>query len=99
MFWHVADTDCRYYLPGLGLESRPRAGDLATELAECAAHVGRVVGAMPLDRAARSGDEHWTSTKVLRRLAWHERSELRAMRELAVINAKLVGSDFRLPPS
>lgn len=99
MFWHIADTDCRYYLPGLGLKSRPRAADLATELAECAAHVGRVVDTMPLDLAAGFGDEQWTSTKVLRRLAWHERGELRAMRDLAVANAKLVGLDFRLPPS
>jgi hypothetical protein len=97
MFWHVADADCRYYLGGLGLETRPRAADLATEMIECTAHVRRVVGAMPLDRAARDDQGHWTSTKVLRRLAWHERSELRAMRDLAVANAALLGWHFRLP--
>jgi hypothetical protein len=42
-------------------------------------------------------DEAWTSTKALLRLAWHERGELRAMRELAVTNAALLGLRFQLP--
>jgi len=97
MVWHVTDTDCRYYLDGLGLESRPRAADLDTELRECAAHVRRVVEAMPLDAVRCHGDEVWTSTKVLRRLAWHERAELRAMRDLASANADALGMSFDLP--
>jgi hypothetical protein len=74
---HIADTESRYYLPLLGLPSRPRAYDLVTELEESAAHVRRVVSGMAPDLATAS-DEHgsWTSVKVLRRLAWHERGEL-----------------------
>jgi len=100
MFWHVCDTDCRYYLDGLGLPRRERAADLDTELAECAAHVRQVVGAMPLDLASRYDAEEWTSRKVLRRLAWHERGELVAMRELAVSLARSRGRplDWAQPP-
>ena len=99
MFWHVADTECRYYLPGLGLPSRPRADDLDTELDACAAHVRAVVLDMPDHLVHRHRAEEWTSTKVLRRLAWHERGELRAMRELAVANAALLGLRLQLPAS
>lgn len=98
MFWHVADTECRYYFPGLGLPSRPRADDLDTELDACATHVRATVVDMPGARVHRHRDEEWTSTKVLRRLAWHERGELRAMRDLAVTNAKLLGLRLQLPP-
>jgi hypothetical protein len=94
MLWHVCDTDCRYYPDGLGLPRRERAADLDTELAECAAHVRRVVETMPLDLANRYGAEEWTSRKVLRRLAWHERGELVAMRGLALSLARSRG----LPP-
>lgn len=78
--WHIADTESRYYLPLLGLPSRPRADDLVTELEESGAHVRRVVSAMAPDLAADS-DVHgaWTSVKVLRRLAWHERGELEVL--------------------
>ncbi len=74
---HIADTESRYYLPLLGLPSRPRADDLVTELEESGAHVRCVVSRMVPDLASAS-DEHgsWTSVKVLRRLAWHERGEL-----------------------
>jgi|GEM_PF-1794387 len=99
MFWHIADTECRYYFPGLGLSSRPRAGDLDTELDACAAHVRAAVLDMPGDLVHRRRDAEWTSTKVLRRLAWHERSELRAMRDLAVANADLLGLRLQLPTS
>jgi hypothetical protein len=97
MLWHVADTECRYYFPGLGLPSRPRAGDLDTELDACAAHVRAAVLEIPDDLVHRQRDEEWTSTKVLRRLAWHERGELRAMRDLAVTNADLLGLRLQLP--
>jgi hypothetical protein len=97
MFWHVADTECRYYFPGLGLPYRPRADDLDTELKACAAHVRATVVGMADDLVYHHGDEEWTSTKVLRRLAWHERGELMAMRDLARANAELLGLRLELP--
>jgi hypothetical protein len=99
MFWHVADTECRYYFPGLGRPARPRADDLDTELDACASHVRSTVVDMAGDIVRRHRGEAWTSTKALRRLAWHERGELRAMRELAVTNAALLGLRFQLPTS
>jgi hypothetical protein len=77
---HIADTESRYYLPLLGLPARERASDLLTELEESGAHVRRVVARMEPDLAATSvRDGSWTSVKVLRRLAWHERGELEVM--------------------
>lgn len=97
MFWHVADTECRYYFPGLGLPYRPRADGLDTELEACAAHVRATVIGLPDDLVHHHQGEEWTSTKVLRRLAWHERGELVAMRELARANAELLGLRLELP--
>jgi hypothetical protein len=81
MAWHIADTESRYYLPSLGLPSRPRAEHLDIELIESRTHVAYAVDTMAPDMVSRDG--RWTTTKVLRRLAWHERSELRAMRDMA----------------
>jgi hypothetical protein len=80
---HIADTESRYYLPLLGLPARERASDLVTELEESGAHVRRVVAQMAPDLAATS-DRHgsWTTVKVLRRLAWHERGELDVLTRL-----------------
>ena len=81
--WHVADTESRYYLPVLGLPTRPRAQDLVTELEESAAHVRQAVVTMAPD--LRTDDPRhgaWTSTKVLRRLAWHEAGELAVLERL-----------------
>lgn len=80
---HIADTESRYYLPLLGLPARERASDLVTELEESGAHVRRVVARMAPDLAA-SSDRHgsWTTVKVLRRLAWHERGELEVLARL-----------------
>jgi len=80
---HTADTESRYYLPLLGLPARERASDLVTELEESGAHVRRVVSRMEPDLASTS-DRHgsWTSVKVLRRLAWHERGELEVLARL-----------------
>lgn len=80
---HIADTESRYYLPLLGLPARERASDLVTELEESGAHVRRVVSRMEPDLASTS-DRHgsWTSVKVLRRLAWHERGELEVLARL-----------------
>jgi hypothetical protein len=40
------------------------------------------VAALPPDLMVRDRGEEWTTVKLLRRLAWHERSELRVMRRL-----------------
>ena len=80
---HIADTESRQYLPLLGLPARERASDLVTELEESGAHVRRVVAQMAPDLAS-SSDRHgsWTTVKVLRRLAWHERGELDVLARL-----------------
>jgi uncharacterized damage-inducible protein DinB len=83
MAWHVADTESRYYLPALGLPSRPREDDLLRELRRSALHVHAAVTSVDPARVQRSRGEVWTTTKLLRRLAWHERGELVAMRQLA----------------
>jgi hypothetical protein len=80
---HIADTESRYYLPMLGLPSRDRASDLVTELEESGEHVRRVVSQMALHLELSSDrNGSWTSTKVLRRLAWHERGELEVLDRL-----------------
>lgn len=83
MAWHVADTESRYYLPALGLPARPREGDLLTELQRSAEHVRMAVTNVAPALVRRSGGEVWTTTKLLRRLAWHERGELVVMQRLA----------------
>jgi hypothetical protein len=83
MAWHVADTESRYYLPGLGLPARPREGDLLEELRRSGEHVRAVVATVAPALVREAPGQVWTTTKVLRRLAWHERSELRTMRLLA----------------
>lgn len=82
MGWHIADTESRYYLPSLGVPSSPPADDLIEELRQSLGHTLNAIGALPADKYVDTGDEEWTTTKLLRRLAWHERSELVAMREL-----------------
>jgi hypothetical protein len=83
MAWHLADTESRYYLPSLGLPARPRLPDLVDELVASADHVRRVVRTVPPDLHRADRGEVWTTTKVLRRLAWHEPSELLTMHALA----------------
>lgn len=73
--WHVADTESRHYLGLLGLGSREPLGSLRAELAESAAWVQERLRTMPRDARAEVSGEVWTSVKVLRRLAWHERVE------------------------
>ncbi|GAA4214153.1 hypothetical protein [Actinocatenispora rupis] len=82
MAWHLADTESRYYLPSLGLPARDPEPDLLAELRASARHVREVVATMPADLVRRADGEVWTTVKVLRRLAWHERSELRTMHHL-----------------
>lgn len=79
---HIADTESRSYLPALGLPGRPRVPDLKAELAASAAHVRATVLAMPRDAVRQADGERWTSVKLLRRLAWHERGEVAAMAAL-----------------
>ncbi|WP_120006113.1 hypothetical protein [Nesterenkonia muleiensis] len=79
--WHIADTESRYYLPSLGLPSKPRAQDLVTELRDSAEHVRKTLRAMPRNLSRNNDGEAWTSTKLLRRLAWHEPGELAAIRQ------------------
>lgn len=81
--WHIADTESRYYLPSLGLPSRPREADLRAELTVSAEHLQSVLSDLPVEPLVKElGGEVWTSVKLLRRLAWHERSELRVLRQL-----------------
>lgn len=82
MGWHIADTESRYYLPCLGLGYRERADGLSAELERSAEHVRTVIEAMPPDLCVEGEQGCWTSVKVLRRLAWHERGELVAMRTM-----------------
>jgi hypothetical protein len=79
----VADTESRYYLPRLGLPSRPREADLLVELRRSAAHVQATISSVAPALLRHSDGEVWTTTKLLRRLAWHERGELVVMRQLA----------------
>jgi hypothetical protein len=81
--WHIADTESRYYLPCLGLPSRPRAANLLGELEQSARHVSDTLAALPPDLVRRDGGTVWTSVKLLRRLAWHEAGELAVMQDLA----------------
>jgi hypothetical protein len=83
MAWHVVNTESRYYLPRLGLPYREAEPDLVAELHASADHVRHAVATMPADLVNHHGGETWTTTKVLRRLAWHERSELVTMHHLA----------------
>lgn len=76
------NTESSYYLPNLDLGYRERAADLFEELELSAEQVQRVVEVMPADLVVEGTQGIWTSTKVLRRLAWHERGELAAMRAM-----------------
>ena len=82
MFWHICDTESRYYLPQLGLPPRKRCADLRDELTGSHEHVVHQLADMPRSLAVRDRGEVWTSTKLLRRLAWHERGELEAIEQL-----------------
>jgi hypothetical protein len=79
---HIADTESRYYLAALGVAPPGRCEDLQEELRRSRQHVHRTLPQLERDRVVTTGQECWTTRKVLRRLAWHERSELDAMIEL-----------------
>jgi hypothetical protein len=80
--WHIADTESRYYLAGLGVEPRPRAADLLTELRESHVHVRTTLRELPPDLVHHRNRKEWTTVKVLRRLAWHETGELVVLQRL-----------------
>lgn len=82
MAWHVADTESRYYLPSLGLGYRERAPELIDELRLSGDHTRKLVETMPSDLVTEGEHGVWTTVKVLRRLAWHERSELTVMQAM-----------------
>ncbi|MEV0799654.1 DinB family protein [Kribbella sp. NPDC050281] len=90
--WHIVDTESRYYLPSLGLPYREPLENLADELEQSAEHVRRTVATMPADLVRRVDGEVWTTVKVLRRLAWHERSELRTLRRLIALASAISGN-------
>lgn len=79
--WHIADTESRYYLPSLGLPSKLRAQTLVAELRESAEHVEETLRTMPRNLSRSNGGESWISTKLLRRLTWHEPGELAVIRQ------------------
>ncbi|MFD1713732.1 DinB family protein [Amnibacterium flavum] len=72
-----ADKESRVYLPALGFEPREPLPDLVDELEASHEHVMRVVASLPdvLISVTPDGGE-WTSVKLLRMLAWHERAHL-----------------------
>lgn len=82
MAFHIADTESRYYLAALDVEPPSRCEDVSAELRRSSGHVRDVLARLERDRAVASADGRWTTRKVLRRLAWHERSELDAIRTL-----------------
>ncbi len=84
MGWHVADCECRYYLPAVGLPAKPPESDLLAELVAAETYVRRHVEAIAADVVSVHDGEVWTTVKLLRRLAWHERGELAAMRRMLV---------------
>jgi hypothetical protein len=59
MAWHLTDTESRYYLPSLGLPTRPPEPDLITELSASARHVHATVSTMPADLIHHDHGEIW----------------------------------------
>lgn len=82
MAFHIADTESRYYLAALNVDPPERCDDFRKELDRSGAHVRAALENLERDRAVTSAGERWTTRRVLRRLAWHERSELDAVRTL-----------------
>lgn len=83
VLWHIVDTESRYYLPELGLPTLRRGTDIVEELEASANHVRRALLTLPSAPIVHSTNRgQWTSVKLLRRLAWHERAELKSLRRL-----------------
>ncbi|MGH9038058.1 MAG: hypothetical protein ACRD0O_20050 [Acidimicrobiia bacterium] len=62
----------------------PAADGLIPKLRQSYEHVLTTLAQLPPQLMTEQRGELWATTKVLRRLAWHERSELEAMRQLLV---------------
>ncbi len=87
MAWHCAITESCYYLPCVGVSrpqpfaklTTPLPAPSTAELLECLAvsqaHVEHWIEHLPADVVVENDDEVWTTRKVLRRLAGHERAE------------------------
>ncbi|HUF33934.1 MAG TPA: DinB family protein [Acidimicrobiales bacterium] len=87
MAWHCAITESCYYLASVGVSRPPPFAELTTPLpapstatlldllAVSQAHVERSIEHLPSDLVVVTNDEVWTTRKVLRRLAGHERAE------------------------
>lgn len=94
MAWHIAITESAYYLSRLGIRPpepfsslrsplpAPSTAELLDLLSSSSAHVRHALQEIPLDLYREHDAEVWTTTKVLRRLAWHERSETDVVRQL-----------------
>lgn len=81
---HLADTESRRYLPGLGVPPPPPAPDIVAELHRSHAHVLAALATLEPDRYRGDGVCQWTTVKLLRCLAWHEPGELAVLRRLLV---------------
>lgn len=87
MAWHCAITESCYYLGRVGVSRPEPFAELTTPLpapstpvllellAVSQAHVERWIDQLPSDVIVMSDGEVWTTRKVLRRLAGHERAE------------------------
>lgn len=76
VFWHIADTESRYYIPRCGLPDRDRLPDLEQELMASHAYAMQTIDSIGAEANLTTGHEEWTSVKLFRRLAYHERVEL-----------------------
>lgn len=79
---HIADTESCYYLAALGVVPPPKPEDLVEWLERSGRHVRSTLAVLPRDLVVDNDEEVWTTRKVLRRLAWHERGEIDAMQTL-----------------
>lgn len=78
-----AEAESRRFLPALGFEPRDALPDLLDELEASHRHVMKSVASLPdvLIAITPEGGE-WTSVKLLRVLAWHERAHLSLLEAL-----------------
>ncbi len=79
---HIIETESGYYLAALGVSPPSTHADLLMDLRRSADHVRTTLPMLPDALVVDRGGEVWTTTKVLRRLAWHERGELVVLRRL-----------------
>lgn len=89
--WHIADTESRHYLRLVGGGERAPVPDLLGELEESGHWIQAQLLSIRRDAVERQGTALWTTVKVLRRLAWHERVESVFLRR----RLKATGLDVR----